>query len=89
MPEILPVFVNPRWRLSAAILDRVQRSKLIRNIFSAQLRRSAKFGRNGSRHAGDITGFSKSKMALRRHLGLSSKVTNDPKYIYDQNVMTF
>ena len=47
----------------AAILDLVQRLKLIWNISIASMRRPAKFGRNRSSRAGDIKDFSKSKMA--------------------------
>ena len=47
----------------AAVLDLVQRLKLIGNISVISLRRSAKFGRNRSSRAGDIKDFSKSKMA--------------------------
>ena len=61
-PEIFKILVNPRWRL-CAILDLVQRLKLIGNISVASVRRPAKFGRNRSSCAGDITNFGKSKMA--------------------------
>ena len=48
----------------AAILDQVQRLKLIGNLCIASMRRRpAKFGRNWSSCAGDIKYFSKSKMA--------------------------
>ena len=43
----------------AAILDQVQRLKLIGNICIASMRRPAKFGRNRSCCAGDIKYFSK------------------------------
>ena len=55
--EILKILVNPGWRL-CAILDLVQRLKLMQNISMASVRRSAKFGRNPSSRAGDITGLS-------------------------------
>ena len=47
----------------AAILDLVQRLKLIGNTSVASMRRPAKFGRNRSRRSGDIKDFCKSKMA--------------------------
>ena len=49
----------------AAMLDLVQRLKLIGNIYIASMRRSAKFGRNRSSRARDIKDFSKSKMAAQ------------------------
>ena len=48
---------------AAAILDVVQRLKLIGNISIASMRRPAKFGSNQSSRAGDVKDFSKSKMA--------------------------
>jgi len=56
VPQILKILV-------VAILDLVQRLKLIGNISVASVRRPAKFGRNRSSGAGDIKDFSKSKMA--------------------------
>ena len=47
----------------AAMLDLVQTLKLVGNISIASVLRPAKFGRNRSSCAGDITDFSKSKMA--------------------------
>ena len=47
----------------AAILDLVQRLKLIGNICIASMRRPAQFGRNRSIRARDNKDFSKSKMA--------------------------
>ena len=47
----------------AAILDLVQRLKLIGNICITSMRRPAKIGRNRSSRAGDIKDFSESKMA--------------------------
>ena len=55
----------------AAVLDLVQRLKLIGNICIASMRRPAKFSRNRSSRAGDITDFSKSKMAAVPHFGSS------------------
>ena len=46
-----------------AILDLVQRLKLIGNISVASMQRPAKFGRNRSSCAEDITDFGRSKMA--------------------------
>ena len=47
----------------AAMLDLVQRLKLVGNISIASVRRPAKFGRNRSSRAGDIKDLSISKMA--------------------------
>ena len=47
----------------AAILDLVQRLKLIGNICIASMRRPTKFGRNRSSRARDNQDFYKSKMA--------------------------
>ena len=48
---------------TAAILDLVQRLKLIVNTSLASMRRPAKFARNRSSRTGDINDFSNSKMA--------------------------
>ena len=47
----------------AAMLDLVQRLKLVGNKFIASVRRPAKFDGSRSSRAGDIKDFSKSKMA--------------------------
>ena len=56
-------FSKSKMAAQAAILDLVQRLKLIGNIYVASMRRPAKFGRNRSSLAGDIKDFSISKMA--------------------------
>ena len=56
-------FSKCKMAAQAAILDQVQRLKLIGNICIVSLRRPAKFGRNWSSCAGDIKDLSKSKMA--------------------------
>ena len=60
---------------SAAILDLVQRLKLIGNISVASMQRPAKFGRNRSSCAGDITDFGKSILDLVQRLKLIGNIS--------------
>ena len=72
----------------SAILDLVQRLKLIGNIYLASMRRPAKFGRNRSSRSGDIKDFSKSKMAAVPPFGSSSKIKAHREHICSLNATT-